>query len=1628
MSTAILQSLNKAQQRAVTSNASTVAILAGPGSGKTHTLTARVVWLVQQEGYKPCDIIIATFTVKAAKEMRTRIADALGQKSESTFILGTFHSIARRYLAKYGRLIGLDSKFGIADDGDSRAIIQRICKRLNLGVEPPQAKAWISKRKSKGAPSQPSKQNPATPALLTCFEEYQSHLAKANLLDYDDLLVRCVELLQKHPSCVSNIQAVLIDEYQDTNGIQYELMKLFAQERQRITIVGDPDQSIYGWRSADIRNLQRLLQDFRETEEVALEENYRSSQLILSLALNVIQQDKTRYQKRLVPVHSKGLKPVLRKIKSSIAEGEWIVTEIRRIMMLCGKMLAHEDVAILLRSASLSRHVESALGKAGIAYRMVGGTKFYDRKEIKALLDYLRVINQPDCNDALARIINVPRRGIGETTIKSLLNEAEQASMSLWSLLRRHCRGGRRAKTNIRPKMEQNLAAGLQLIQGLRDKAAQANGTDPLALARLIEHLVDQLRFKDYLKEEYTEDHESRWANVQELVNMARDATRNTEALDEEALPEIEGVEQAQENDVLGRFLANVALASDAQKDDGGGDKKSLVTISTIHAAKGLEWPVVFIPSVYAGSIPHSRSEDSDEERRLLYVAMTRAKASLYLSWPLYGPQGTGCKTELSPFVSPFAAMFAAKGPSLDKCVVRGMAQLLGREMPKDKAIFDQLPVMFSMEDDLFPVDDRTDKRAAKRPRTDCSGEKMDRPWKPDYVTTMDDASKFTMSSLPGFVSAGAHHTAAAMVAPRPREQKRGPMSSNGRRRPDQRSLLGFVTETKATSSFTSTAVSAAPVEAAPPRREAIIDAALAHHKLSNTKLPTRPGASERLDKGTIDKESPEPDAVKALDVGEGQPLKPASSFHATTFASAMQQTGVRRPAGLGPRPSLDRLGTAMLLAIVLFILCFGLGLNGASTEDRRDKYLIGIGKADITGPVAEVRFSGYANFNQVGSGLRQRLYSRAFIIGKNDTKSADRFVYIVLDTQSGDTAIRNGVLDGLLKMGGAYAFYNSSNIALTGTHSHAGPGAWSNYLLPQLPSLGFDKQSYEAIVNGTLLSIKRAHEALREGYIDVGRLRIPDGAINRSLFAWLANPVEERVRYADETDKMMTLLRFTRASDRKITGCLSWFAVHGTSLLGNNTLVAGDNKGVAAWRLEQEFRGKGGIVDDFVAGFSQGSVGDTTPNVLGAYCDDGSGQQCSLEHSTCADGKSQSCHGRGPEFRKLDFGTRSCYEMGRRQYIGAKRILDRDESDFLPIRGSVVKAFHFYHDMRFWQFRLRNGSEAVTCPAALGYSFAAGTSDWPGAFDFRQGKGDGLHPNPLWRFVVGLIREPSDSQKQCHGAKPILLDVGEMDQPYSWAPNIVDMQMFRVGQLLIIVSPSEVTTMSGIRWKAAVAEQAEKLLGIRRPLVVLGGPANTYAHYCVTPEEYQVQRYEGASTLYGPHQLEAFINLTVSNMGYLHHNSVDKPLPGPPPPDNRNKSLSFISPVILDSRPRSSWYGRVLREPNLVYRHGDVVTVSFQAANPRNNLRLEKTYASVERWRVADNKWEEYRNDEDWFLVFQWRRTSVLAGFSEVDISWDTRGNADLGVYRFRYYGDSKSLLSGLQPITGTSGNFTLR
>ncbi|KAK3186241.1 ATP-dependent DNA helicase srs2 [Lecanicillium sp. MT-2017a] len=926
----ILASLNKAQLRAVTSPADTVAILAGPGSGKTHTLTSRVVWLIQHAGYRPSDIIVATFTVKAAREMKERIGKHLGQECQKKIVLGTFHSIARRYLATYGKHIGLNSKFGIADDNDSKAIIQRICKRHKLAVEPGMARGWISKKKSKGNLEPKLGANgkplPDMPDLKICFDEYQEQLSRSNLLDYDDLLTRCVELLRAYPPCVANVQSVLVDEYQDTNGVQYDLMKLFAQQRQRITIVGDPDQSIYGWRSAEIKNLYRLLREFPQTDEISLEENYRSSQSILSVSLSVIQQDQNRYKKVLLPVHNKCTSPVLRRLYSAADEGEWIVSEIKRAMLMFGGMLKGEDFAILIRSAFLSRHVETALGKQGVAYRMIGGHKFYERKEIKLLLDYLRVVHQPDNNDSVSRIINVPRRGIGEATIKALLEEAEQQKVTLWSLLWNHCRGGKKS-ARIRPSMEKKLGNELlPIISSLQKHLEEANDDEP-PLIELIQRLITKLDYETYLNREFPEDHEQRWASVQEFVNLAADFVRDFGDVDEDALPGVEDAEQAVQDSILGRFLANIALASDAQKNDEDGDGSSLVTISTIHAAKGLEWPVVFIPCVYEGSLPHSRAEDLDEERRLLYVAMTRAKTFLYLSCPFQNSFGN--MVDLSSFVVDLEdEAFAEKGPSFDRPVVEGAAKILNRQAPTEKAVYDNLPILACTEDDLFPTRS-SNKKANRNLSTGAAGLKRQRigtgcsvssepQWHRDYTTTMQ-AGQFTAAALPGFTTAGEHHTTLSTTALQ-ETNKNIPKKGTTKRKHDQHSLLGFVTSETSTHA-------APPIPQYPSVRPAghgvpqpAMDPGFAAHRLpavgDRKKLFVPPLPDEgkwnqyacfssspgQPTSPTQQQQQPQPPSVPAPSFS-----RPAASTHATTFQAVKYDGEVRKPAGLGPPPSMNK-------------------------------------------------------------------------------------------------------------------------------------------------------------------------------------------------------------------------------------------------------------------------------------------------------------------------------------------------------------------------------------------------------------------------------------------------------------------------------------------------------------------------------------------------------------------------------------------------------------------------------------------------------------------------------------------------------------------------------------------------
>lgn len=361
------------------------------------------------------------------------------------------------------------------------------------------------------------------------------------------------------------------------------------------------------------------------------------------------------------------------------------------------------------------------------------------------------------------------------------------------------------------------------------------------------------------------------------------------------------------------------------------------------------------------------------------------------------------------------------------------------------------------------------------------------------------------------------------------------------------------------------------------------------------------------------------------------------------------------------------------------------------------------------------------------------------------------------------------------------------------------------------------------------------------------------------------------------------------------------------------------------------------------------------------------------------------------------------------------------------PITGSSVKFFHFFQDMRYFKFSNPDGSTAQTCPGALGYSFAAGTTDGPGVGDFSQSDAFKPNANPFWQLVSAVIRVPSERQKACQGTKPILLDVGEMDFPFPWSANIVDLQLLRVGQFVIIVSPAEASTMSGRRWRKAVGAAAKTILDGPEPIVVIGGPANTYTHYAVTPEEYDIQRYEGASTLFGKWTLNAYINLTVGAINFLSPSATAGPNPGPIPGDNRGKSTGFITEVVYDNPAIGRKLGQVLSQPKAAHARGDVVAVKFQGANPRNNLRLEGTFVAVEQ--LVNGAWVRVRDDSDWFLVYNWKRTDLILGASEVTVKWETGGDgAPAGTYRIRYYGDRKAPGSGrIEAFEGVSNVFSL-
>lgn len=744
--------------------------------------------------------------------MKERIAKLIGNGIESKLILGTFHSVCRRYLVTYGHKIGIQKAFGIADSSDTMSIIKRIVKRLGINTDPKKAQSRISSSKSRGishaelAQENTKKMTVEQHEFALVFEAYENQLAKSNLLDYDDLLLRTVDLLRQHPACVSNVEAVLIDEFQDTNLVQFDLMRLFAAKNQRVTTVGDPDQSIYGWRAAEIKNLKRMQRQYPDTLVIHLEDNYRSSAAILLAAQEVIEQDESRPSKSLSPMHCPGTRPALRRLPSAEIEASWIISEILRTVGLTGRLLTLNDFAILLRSASLSRQIEAAMGKAGVAYRMVGGQKFYDRVEVKILLDYLRVISQTHNNDAISRIVNIPARGIGATTVKGLLEEAEAREMTLWSLMREFTQGHTTPKTKISKVAEQGLGSFITIILTSQKKLFDPNNLQsPDDLLRQVSKKLD---FQAYVEKHYAEDHETRWANVEELIAQAEefpilDGGDNTKDRNDH-LPSIEGLQQAQGSpaeEALSRFLANVALATELQREDEdteGGKPLSQVTISTIHAAKGLEWPVVFVPSAYEGCIPHSRAEDTDEERRLLYVAMTRAQALLYMSCPTKNSQRE--ETTLSPFLSTKKVWkhLVNKGPRVDSSTVNDICRILGRDHPTEAQIVEATDGLQSREDDVWPLNGEEDVKAignkrskwdvnnshehtAKRRRAhgDFNSTNTYTPSTAGTTTTMQSGSAFASNGSNGFVSAAAqmqHDAQEEVMRPKPIMKERRPL------------------------------------------------------------------------------------------------------------------------------------------------------------------------------------------------------------------------------------------------------------------------------------------------------------------------------------------------------------------------------------------------------------------------------------------------------------------------------------------------------------------------------------------------------------------------------------------------------------------------------------------------------------------------------------------------------------------------------------------------------------------------------------------------------------------------------------------------------------------------------------
>ena len=645
----ILARLNPPQREAVSHQSGPLLILAGAGSGKTRVLAHRVAYLVAT-GTRPWQIVAVTFTNKAANEMRERIAGLIGEEAAREATIGTFHAICARILRRDGERIGLTRSFNIYDRADQVAVVKGVLRALDLDEKrfaPAGMLAWIGQRKDELADVPTASRQAANyydETAARVYEAYQRQLHEDDAVDFDDLLMRTVFLFEQHPDVLARYQGrwqqILVDEYQDTNRAQYLLCSLLAAKHRNLAVVGDDDQSIYSWRGADLRNILDFERDNPDARVVKLEQNYRSTQTILDAAHAVVSRNEGRKEKKLWTDRGTGTLITIFDAYNEYEEAEFVARQVERLVggsssrgvsaLLTRRAddedgsLQYGDIAVCYRINAQSRVLEEAFMRFGIPYQLVGGTRFYERREVKDALAYVRLARNTADRVALERVINVPARGIGDKTIEELRACAAAREATLWEAVQA---AGENA--NLTPRARASLAAFADLVRGLASLAA----VEPPSA--IFDAVFDRSGLQSVIQDG-TDDGEERWTNLLELRNHAAE-------FDELAVPE-----------GLARFLEEVALVSDQDTLE---DRPERVTLITLHAAKGLEFPVVFIVGMEEGLLPHKRAlEDErelEEERRLAYVGMTRAKDRLFLVNARHrSTWGVGAASEPSRFLA----------------------------------------------------------------------------------------------------------------------------------------------------------------------------------------------------------------------------------------------------------------------------------------------------------------------------------------------------------------------------------------------------------------------------------------------------------------------------------------------------------------------------------------------------------------------------------------------------------------------------------------------------------------------------------------------------------------------------------------------------------------------------------------------------------------------------------------------------------------------------------------------------------------------------------------------------------------------------------------------------------------